>query len=128
MPICIGCGCDDEHACTARGGAPCVWIETGDRELAGICSECASLFPPSTRLAVIDEIERTMLEETGAADEGPAISYLEPTGASIESQIKSAFWDDAARRLDSDMVAMGDAFAAAAPSRLILPGHPDFHL
>jgi len=36
--ICIGCGCDDEHACVDGFDEPCGWVEV-DRNLGiGICS------------------------------------------------------------------------------------------
>ena len=39
VSVCIGCGCDDHHAC--RGG--CWWLRV-DRETGlGICSECGHL-------------------------------------------------------------------------------------
>ena len=39
--ICIGCGCDDQHACwDERAGQPCSWL-TVDRESGlGVCSVC----------------------------------------------------------------------------------------
>ena len=38
VSVCIGCGCDDNHACVDELGTPCHWIaRVEDR---GICSEC----------------------------------------------------------------------------------------
>lgn len=36
LASCIGCGCDDDHACE-RG---CYWIRVDYRERIGVCSEC----------------------------------------------------------------------------------------
>lgn len=40
---CIGCGCDDYHACIDdNNGQPCSWIRL-DREIGlGVCSACPS--------------------------------------------------------------------------------------
>lgn len=52
---CIGCGCDDNHACeTGFGGIGCHWVSQNQKTLRGICSECvikmfnAILFPEAT--------------------------------------------------------------------------------
>lgn len=38
---CIGCGCDNLHACLCEDGAACTWLCL-NREIAkGVCSECA---------------------------------------------------------------------------------------
>jgi hypothetical protein len=50
--ICIGCGCDEGHACNVAGEA-CQWIHVGPAGTAGICSGCLELFPPST---IADEL------------------------------------------------------------------------
>lgn len=34
--ICIGCGCDDDHAC--EGG--CSWLRIDPEQGAGVCSSC----------------------------------------------------------------------------------------
>jgi hypothetical protein len=41
IAICIGCGCDDMHACTnPSSGAPCWWLVV-DRGLGrGVCCGC----------------------------------------------------------------------------------------
>lgn len=37
---CIGCWCDDLHACLSEDGAACMWLRL-NREIAkGVCSEC----------------------------------------------------------------------------------------
>jgi hypothetical protein len=35
--LCIGCGCDDDHAC--EGG--CSWLRIDRDESLGVCSSCA---------------------------------------------------------------------------------------
>ena len=37
LAVCIGCGCDDRHAC--HGG--CSWLRVDYNEGKGVCSECA---------------------------------------------------------------------------------------
>lgn len=39
---CIGCGCDDHHAC--RGGG-CHWLEVDYDDGAGVCSSCEEFLP-----------------------------------------------------------------------------------
>jgi len=34
--LCIGCGCDDDHAC--EGG--CSWLRIDRQECIGVCSSC----------------------------------------------------------------------------------------
>jgi len=36
---CIGCGCDDEHAC-CNHNLPCHWLVVDYDKQAGVCSEC----------------------------------------------------------------------------------------
>lgn len=36
---CIGCGCDDNHACFALYG-PCSWLVVNRRRQIGVCSQC----------------------------------------------------------------------------------------
>lgn len=39
---CIGCGCDDLHACHSFGGEPCFWVVVDRAEGVGVCSHCSS--------------------------------------------------------------------------------------
>lgn len=40
--VCIGCGCDDQHACPDLFGDPCGWfVQSGTRKL-GVCTQCGS--------------------------------------------------------------------------------------
>ncbi|HMJ13783.1 MAG TPA: hypothetical protein VK524_20340 [Polyangiaceae bacterium] len=34
--LCIGCGCDDDHAC----GGGCTWLRIDRDECIGVCSSC----------------------------------------------------------------------------------------
>lgn len=38
--ICIGCGCDDLHACEDALGDPCYWLRLDRKAGKGVCSEC----------------------------------------------------------------------------------------
>ncbi len=125
--ICIGCGCDESQACTLPGGAACAWVHTGLRQLAGICTACVELFPPSTIAEELTGAEAAI----AAADEErakygysisvpidqvdelfpPALSYLEPDDATLDDKIRAGFRE----AFDTDR-------------RLILPGDEDFHL
>lgn len=40
-PICIGCGCDELHACRTEAGHGCSWVMLRPELGAGLCSECA---------------------------------------------------------------------------------------
>jgi hypothetical protein len=41
MCQCIGCGCDDLHACASETtGQPCSWLRVDDDQHLGVCSEC----------------------------------------------------------------------------------------
>jgi hypothetical protein len=46
-PICIGCGCDEEHACPIPcDGVPypgCFWLHFDAKANAGLCSACGDL-------------------------------------------------------------------------------------
>jgi len=38
---CIGCGCDDDHACLdAETSRPCSWLIKDDETMVGVCSAC----------------------------------------------------------------------------------------
>lgn len=41
IPYCIGCGCDDYHACMEKDGEPCCWLVVDYEEGRGVCSCCA---------------------------------------------------------------------------------------
>lgn len=38
--VCIGCGCDELHACVTDSG-PCFWIAVEEDAGVGLCSACA---------------------------------------------------------------------------------------
>jgi len=41
LAICIGCGCDDFHACTNPAtGKPCFWLVVDRGESVGVCCGC----------------------------------------------------------------------------------------
>lgn len=41
IAACIGCGCDDLHACEDTfSGDPCRWLRVDYKAGAGVCSEC----------------------------------------------------------------------------------------
>lgn len=40
--ICIGCGCDEHHACE-HGGTGCWWLRYQANPPAGVCSRCEDL-------------------------------------------------------------------------------------
>ncbi|HEX5461852.1 MAG TPA: hypothetical protein VFX20_17950 [Steroidobacteraceae bacterium] len=41
VTVCIGCGCDDLHACDVdEDGNACHWLRIDEDELVGVCSEC----------------------------------------------------------------------------------------
>jgi hypothetical protein len=37
-PCCVGCGCDDHHACRDENGQPCHWVKL-DPPLCSACAE-----------------------------------------------------------------------------------------
>jgi hypothetical protein len=39
--VCIGCACDDLHACETAAGGACYWVAVDHKRHVGICSECA---------------------------------------------------------------------------------------
>lgn len=39
IATCIGCGCDDRHACRPEG---CYWLRVDYKAGAGVCSQCES--------------------------------------------------------------------------------------
>lgn len=40
--ICIGCGCEDLHACIDAHGRPCAWLRVDRVASQGVCSECTA--------------------------------------------------------------------------------------
>lgn len=46
IAICIGCGCDDMHACwDDKAGRPCSWERVDRKAQIGVCSVCKNLAP-----------------------------------------------------------------------------------
>jgi hypothetical protein len=37
---CIGCGCDDNHACPDLLGDPCGWLVQSESGRLGVCTRC----------------------------------------------------------------------------------------
>lgn len=66
--LCIGCGCDDDHACA--GG--CSWLRIDRHECIGVCSNCPE---HETRWDAEDrELSDAAMEhaaELAAAEEAP---------------------------------------------------------
>lgn len=42
---CIGCGCDDNHACQDLLGDPCGWIVQSKSRRLGVCTRCPNMVP-----------------------------------------------------------------------------------
>lgn len=40
IATCIGCGCDDDHACVDPFEEPCCWIRLDRKVGLGVCSCC----------------------------------------------------------------------------------------
>lgn len=41
---CIGCGCDDNHACADLLGDPCGWLIKSNSGRLGVCTQCPLTF------------------------------------------------------------------------------------
>lgn len=41
--VCVGCGCDDLHACVSEMGDACYWLKVNYDTKQGVCSECEHL-------------------------------------------------------------------------------------
>lgn len=74
MTTCIGCGCDDEHACLDG----CSWIAISMSERAGLCSNCG-----------LGEIGAVTLEEAAEACEEQELEWIADQ-ASIEMDYEDA--------------------------------------
>jgi len=64
--VCIGCGCDDRHAC--RGG--CWWLRVDYIAELGVCSECEA------HVEAWDRGDRAPHAEPVAAREDPVLSRI----------------------------------------------------
>lgn len=42
LNLCIGCGCDEAHACE-HAGEPCKWLRFRAETRSGVCSACEDL-------------------------------------------------------------------------------------
>lgn len=68
--VCIGCGCDDFHACCDANGNPCHWLKVDYRSGVGVCSACSKHVPTwdrATRPAIQPTHDRP---NTGPSDNG----------------------------------------------------------
>ena len=43
ISVCIGCGCDDNHACVGENRIPCSWLRLDRDAGLGVCSECEDI-------------------------------------------------------------------------------------
>lgn len=59
MTTCIGCGCDDAHACP--GG--CSWVAKSPAGLCGVCSGCADVFDADSVAPLLAEAEADITED-----------------------------------------------------------------
>ena len=50
---CIGCGCDELHACVNAFGEPCGWLRVDHVNGVGVCSQCVHLVDEWDRSAVV---------------------------------------------------------------------------
>ena len=41
--VCIGCGCDDNHACADLLGDPCGWLVQSGSDRHGVCTQCPAM-------------------------------------------------------------------------------------
>lgn len=73
MTTCIGCGCDEGHACTLPGGTACAWTHTSAGGAAGLCTGCGHLFDSDSIDDELEVAEGSMIEE---ARRGPGGSGL----------------------------------------------------
>jgi hypothetical protein len=62
VTTCIGCGCDEGHACVQAGGEACAWLEVSAGGLAGVCSACAGIFDRASIPGELLEAEASMIE------------------------------------------------------------------
>lgn len=66
MTTCIGCCCDEGHACTRDlpdGSLDmCHWIAVGPAGLAGVCSACHDIFDADSVAAMLVEAEADLDE------------------------------------------------------------------
>lgn len=59
LATCIGCGCDDNHACAGDGlDSGCYWVRVDRRAGLGVCSAC-----PETEVKRWDSGDRKPKEE-----------------------------------------------------------------
>lgn len=57
---CIGCGCDDRHACQDEFGEPCGWLRIDREAGVGVCSECpeaVALWDDGGRAVAVDAVD-----------------------------------------------------------------------
>jgi hypothetical protein len=65
VAVCIGCGCDDNHACEFG----CYWLRLDREDRKGVCSECVDHCEAwdrgdrTSRAQSMAEIEAEMLED-----------------------------------------------------------------
>lgn len=109
--ICIGCGCDEHHACTLPGGKSCAWVHVGPAGLAGICSACTNIFSALSIEPELEIAERAIA--AAEADEEPG-EY----GYSMSVPIDQV----------DELFPPAISFIEPERPRLILPGDEDFHL
>jgi hypothetical protein len=60
--VCIGCGCDDYHACVDALEQPCSWVRVDHAAGLGVCSAC-----PKTDVARWDRGNRELNATTAKA-------------------------------------------------------------
>ena len=71
---CIGCGCDDLHACITPSGEGCYWLRLDRAISLGVCSECAD------HVGRWDAGERTMSGAEESQGRETALISVRPDG------------------------------------------------
>lgn len=60
LNVCIGCGCDEAHACTNQhSDTGCWWLRFSASDRTGVCSRCEDLVPlwnRGVRQPLLDEV------------------------------------------------------------------------
>lgn len=79
--VCIGCGCDDLHACEDLLGDPCSWLIQSGTAKRGVCSECP------TWLRRWDKGERKLSARAKAA-----VAERKLQGRLVKPRIRAARW------------------------------------
>jgi hypothetical protein len=117
LAVCIGCGCDDNHACAGAVGEPCHWVRIDRDAGIGLCSECIEHSQRWDRGDRQFAVPVEAIRE--AVPRGPMAQASDPRLAAAKSKILTALQNGPIQRSELSWSVLDNKFRAAQAKALV---------